>query len=156
MSDININEIRNLREFSAKKVVEITEQIQSLEAQLVAFKERVKVYDELLNGIVPALDKSTISKVETSLSSKKRAPRSTKIEMDRRRKIIGKILFKQGDMQPKDLLSMVSEELDYTLESHHLRAVLRRFTDVFMPCVDRHGYWGLTPVGKSEFSDDTE
>ena len=156
MSDINIREIRNLREESAKKVVEITDKIQSLEAQLVAFKERVKVYDELLNGVIPTLDEATESKVETPLSSKKRAPRSTKLEMDRRRKVIGKILFKQGDMQPKDLLSMVSEELDYTLESHHLRAVLRRFTDVFMPCVDRHGYWGLTGAGKKEFSDDTE
>ena len=104
MSDINILEIRNLRDESAKKVVDITEKIQSLEAQLVAFKERVKVYDELLNGITPTLDDAIESKVEAPLLSKKRAPRSTKLEMDRRRKVIGKILFKQGDMQPKDLV----------------------------------------------------
>lgn len=156
MSDINIDEIRLLREQSAKKVVEIAAQIQQLEEKLVAFKERVKVYDELLNGTNLSIDRAIVVDEGTTTEAKKRAPRSTKIEMDRRRKTIGQILFKQGDMQPKELLQEVSEKLGYTLESHHLRAVLRRFTDVFMPCTDRHGYWGLTSLGKKEFSDDTE
>ena len=55
MADINLHEIRSLREESSRKVQEITAKIQELESQLVAFKERVKVYDELLGVVVPSL-----------------------------------------------------------------------------------------------------
>jgi len=140
MADINFHEIRSLRDESARKVQEITEKIQELESQLVAFKERVKVYDELIGGVLPSL--SSIDGYDEGSSDipKKRAPRSTKVEMTKRRKIIGEILFNKGEMQPKELLPLVEAKLDYSLEAHHLRAVLRRFTDIFMPCADRHGY----------------
>ena len=138
MADINISEILSLREQSAEKVAELTAQIQHLEEKLVAFKERVKVYDELLNGSNLSIDRATDEVVENSSTTKKRAPRSTKIEMERRRKTIGEILFKQGDMQPKELLQEVSEKLGYQLESHHLRSAARIAATVYLLTHQHH------------------
>ena len=36
-------------------------------------------------------------------------------------------------MTPKDLNPIVDESLGKPLEAHHLRAVLRRFTDILRP-----------------------
>ena len=86
---------------------------------------------------------------------KKRAARATKAEMEHRKKVIVRILKQKGDMTPKDLNPIVDEALGKPLERHHLRAVLRRFTEIFEAKKD-HGFWGLTLQGRTYYEDITE
>ena len=84
--------------------------------------------------------------VYKSKGKKKRAARATKVEMSHRKKVVALILKDKGDLTPKDLNPMVDDSLGKPLESHHLRAVLRRFSDIF-ETKKEHGLWGLTEQG---------
>ena len=84
--------------------------------------------------------------VYKSKGKKKRAARATKAEMSHRKKVVALILKDKGDLTPKDLNPMVDEALGKPLEAHHLRAVLRRFDDIF-ETKKEHGLWGLTEQG---------
>lgn len=84
--------------------------------------------------------------VYKSKGKKKRAARATKAEMSQRKKVVALILKDKGDLTPKDLNPMVDEALGKPLEAHHLRAVLRRFDDIF-ETKKEHGLWGLTEQG---------
>ena len=84
--------------------------------------------------------------VYKSKGKKKRAARATKAEMSHRKKIVALILRDKGDLTPKDLNPLVDEALGKPLEPHHLRAVLRRFSDIF-ETKKEHGLWGLTEQG---------
>ena len=93
-----------------------------------------------------------------SKEKKKRAARATKAEMSHRKKTVALILKDKGDLTPKDLNPMVDEALGKPLESHHLRAVLRRFSDIF-ETKKEHGIWGLTEQGHrfcQQFLDEDE
>ena len=150
MSGINLDEIRNLQQMATEKHRALQQQIQNLQHDLLAVEERIKVYDELLHHDEQKVAQQVLPE---DTNERKRAPRSTKAEMTKRRQVVGKLLSQYGEMQPKELLPLVSEKLGYDMEAHHLRAVLRRFTDTFASSVHRHGYWSLTSQGESEFSE---
>jgi len=149
MSGINLDEIRNLQQIATEKHHSLQLQIKTLQHELLALEERIKVYDELLHHDEKLADKVQTSEPE---NEKKRAPRSTKAEMTKRRQVVGELLYENGELQPKELLPLVSQKLGYEMEAHHLRAVLRRFTETFTSSLHRHGYWCLTAQGEREFS----
>ena len=49
-------------------------------------------------------------------------------------------------MKPSDLLPLASEAIGVEVEPHQLRAILRRFDQVFEGKAE-HGMWGLTAEG---------
>ena len=139
MSSINKNEIIALRSNSIEMANELESKINTLQGQLLALKERIKVYDELISGSPPMI--LGAGENAQPVLEKQRGQRSTKSEMNRRREVVRELLSEKGPMQPRELLSMVQEELGSHFEAHHLRAVLRKYTDIFTPHPDFHGLW---------------
>ncbi len=76
-------------------------------------------------------------------SANRRAKRSTKKEMQVRRRIVIKVLSEQGSSTANEILPTVNELLGYDLKIHHLRNVLKKFTSSFKKGED-HGVWCLT------------
>ena len=73
--------------------------------------------------------------------------------MQRRRNVLVSIFKEYGSMKPSDLLPLVSEAVGTEVEPHQLRAILRRFDQVFEGKAE-HGMWGLTAEGAQADSDD--
>ena len=142
MSSFNPEHIKELRELADKKCKELRVNIREMQTELIALEERVKVYDELLNDKAPLFE-STESTAVVTESKKMRAPRSTKAEMLKRKNALIELFKEEGFSQPKDIMRLLPKKLGYPLEQHHLRAVLRRFPEIFTQDPDRHGYWGL-------------
>jgi hypothetical protein len=157
MSDINLKKIREMREKFHQEANSIKVQIQLLQTQLIQCKERVRVYEELLVGEMTSPGDMTVGTpdpFQNGHASKRsslfvsRSTRTTKAEMTRRKNILVSILQEQGSMQPRDLLPLASEAIGTEVESHHLRAILRRFDEIF-EAKEEHGVWGLTELGQS-------
>ena len=155
MSEIEKEQIRIRRDTDAAEAVRLREEIKQLQEKLLICEARVNVYNELLEsdnqytGTIASIHNGV--EVETP---RKRAARTTKAEMLRRKKLVALIFLKEGDMTPKDLLPLVQEELDLEMEAHHLRAILRRFEDTFVKRPEKHGIWGLTAAATQELSED--
>jgi len=67
--------------------------------------------------------------------------------MNNRREVVRDLLNQNGPMQPRELLSLAQRELGESFEAHHLRAVLRKYTDIFAPSPQQHGLWmTVSPV----------
>jgi len=156
MSSYDPEKIRKLRDEAHQKSILLQEEIEEKKAQVIALEERVKVYNEFLKGELPAtkgMDTTQNGTTEGSSEDsekKSRAPRSTKAEMAKRKDVLVGIFSLHGFMQPKEILALIPEKLGYALEQHHLRAVLRRFPEIFMQDPDRHGFWGLINPPESE------
>ena len=156
MSSYDPEKIRKLRDEAQQKSTALREEIEEKKAQVIALEERVKVYNEFLKGELPATTGSegTTGRLADASSEdsekKSRAPRSTKAEMAKRKDVLVEIFSLQGFMQPKDILALVPEKLGYVIEQHHLRAVLRRYPEVFVQDSERHGFWGLVNPPDSE------
>lgn len=158
MSVYDLVTIRKLRDEAQKKSVQLREEIEQKKEQVIALEERVKVYNEFLKGDVPAdLSADTSAENSSEDSHKKiRAPRSTKAEMQKRKTVLKKIFALHGFMQPKEILAEIPERLGYAIEQHHLRAVLKRFPEIFTQDPERHGFWGLLNPPESESDSDSQ
>jgi hypothetical protein len=186
MSEISPKDISKLLEKERGKAVILEQSLERIKEQLSLCKGAIFAYEQLLNGqsatnghmesdkmsLLDDLvlisskngeegssDVSHTGKVTyKSKTKKKRAARATKAEMSLRKKVVAGVLKEKGDMTPKDLNPLVDSILGKPLESHHLRAVLRRFSDIF-ETKKEHGLWGLTEQGHrfcEEMSDDEE
>ena len=149
MSSFNPDHIRELRDLADKKCKELRVNIREMQTELIALEERVKVYDELLNDKAPLFEVTETTEVSTE-SKKIRAPRSTKAEMLKRKDALIALFKEEGFSQPKEIMRLLPKKLGYPLEQHHLRAVLRRFPEIFIQDPERHGYWGLISKSESE------
>ena len=149
MSSFNPDHIRELRDLADKKCKELRVNIREMQTELIALEERVKVYDELLNDKAPLFEATEATEVSTE-SKKIRAPRSTKAEMLKRKDALIALFKEEGFSQPKEIMRLLPKKLGYPLEQHHLRAVLRRFPEIFIQDPERHGYWGLISKSESE------
>ena len=158
MSNYDSESIRKLRDEAQKKSIELQAEIEEKKAQFIALQERVKVYNEFLKGDLVVGSESSVSSVEASSEDsdkKNRAPRSTKAEMSKRKDVLVKIFSVHGFMQPKDILAELPAQLGYEIEQHHLRAVLKRYPELFMQDPERHGYWGLSGTLDSDSDSDS-
>ena len=161
MSDINLEQIKNMRAQFRKEAESIRSQINVLQTQLIQCEERVQVYDELLKGQVPSPEQLTMQgqgRFHTDddglmATKKSRTARTTKAEMQRRRNVLVSIFKEHGSMKPSDLLPLVSEAVGTEVEPHQLRAILRRFDQVFEGKAE-HGMWGLTAEGAQSVVDE--
>jgi hypothetical protein len=150
MSSYDPKEIRKLRDEAQSKSAELQEEIANKRALIIALDERVKVYNEFLKGELSARSERGMEHSSEDSEKKYRAPRSTKAEMAKRKDILIHIFATHGFMQPKEILAEIPSQLGYELEQHHLRAVLKRFPEVFTQDPERHGYWGLLHPPESE------
>jgi len=158
MSGYDLETIRKLRDEAQKKSVDLRVEIEEKKAQVIALEERVKVYNEFLKGDLPteiSIETSTERSSEET-TKKNRAPRSTKAEMQKRKNVLEQIFSLHGFMQPKEILAEIPARLGYSLEQHHLRAVLKRFPETFTQDSERHGYWGLLNPLDSESESDSQ
>ena len=155
MSSYNPEEIRKLRDEAQNKSAELRADIAEKKALIIALDERVKVYNEFLKGDLSSRSERGTDQLSEESEKKNRAPRSTKAEMAKRKDILIHIFSIHGFMQPKEILSEIPSQLGYELEQHHLRAVLKRFPEVFTQDPERHGYWGLLHPPESESDSDS-
>ena len=142
MSSIDHNTILKKRDEAQKKCEELQQKIVEMQASVIALEERIKVYNEFLKGEMSGIEVSEDSSEEID-NKKSRAPRSTKAEMERRKIALQEIFTEKGYLQPKEILGYLPEKLGYVIEQHHLRAVLKRFPNLFVQDPERHGFWGL-------------
>ena len=175
MSEISPTDISKLLDKERSKAVLLEKSLDKIKEQLSLCKGAIFAYEQLLNGhsiINEKMDLSDDSLLDNiflinsekndgnnsnmgntgkviykSKSKKKRAARATKAEMVLRKKVVAGVLKEKGDMTPKDLNPIVDTVLGKPLEPHHLRAVLRRFSDIF-ETKKEHGLWGLTEFGR--------
>lgn len=152
MSNINFEQIKIMREQFRREADSLKQQIQQLQTQLIQCEERVQVYNELLKGEVSTPEQLAVQVTQLaddnysdglSEPKKSRTSRTTKAEMHRRRDILISIFQQNGSLKPSDLLPLVTEAIGVEVEPHQLRAILRRFANIFEGKAE-HGVWGLT------------
>ena len=160
MSEIGSNNIQSLLDNERNNEEILKREIQTKQEELLRCQGKILAFEELLKNSQESeildetggFDGSQNNKPNELKSQKKdRAPRTTKKEMARRRQMVGQIFAVQGDLSAKELQPQVEELLGYEMEPHHLRAVLRKFSDDFIQR-DDHGIWGLTDDSKELFS----
>jgi hypothetical protein len=141
-----------LREEIAKEH-QLQEQVRILETQL----ETVRSALLRQQGAVQMLEKITansigsggfvLSEVDgSSVQNSSRAKRSTKQDMESRRKVVIQVLQENGPSTAKEMLPSVNAQLGDNLKIHHLRNVLQKFTSSFEKG-DEHGIWCLKNQG---------
>ena len=160
MSDVGNSNIQNLLDNERSNEERLQKEIQEMQEELLRCQGKILAFEELLknsssvynDGKNESLDAGTDNKPnEIKEEKKERAPRTTKKEMERRRQMVGQIFASNGDLSAKELQPLVEALLGYEMEPHHLRAVLRKFSDDFIQKND-HGIWGLTEKSIIQFS----
>ena len=137
------------------------EALKKAQEQLLLQQGAIKMLEELLQPSdinVPLLSGFQGEQVP---SDNRRAKRSTKGEMQVRRRIVTKVLFEHGNSTANEILPFVNGILSYDLKIHHLRNVLKKFTSDFVKG-EEHGVWCLTDSarvrymseGSDQFSED--
>ena len=100
MSEIEKEQIRIRRDTDAAEAVRLREEIKQLQEKLLICEARVNVYNELLEsdnqytGTIASIHNGV--EVETP---RKRAARTTKAEMLRRKKLVALIFLKETKIQ---------------------------------------------------------
>jgi len=129
--------VRLMRATEQREAAKIKGQIKRLRKQLSNRQERIAILDDVLQCCHQA-DPRTL----TVMSSN----RASSATMVARCRAVISVLDTHGDMSPRDLLPKVGDELEAPLLPHQLRAVLRKYSNVFERRVGRHGVWGLKRV----------
>lgn len=129
--------VRLMRATEEREAVKLRGQIKRLRKQLSSHQQRIAILDDVLQCCQPADDRQGGS------GSPRRASSSTMV--GRCRAVIT-VLDIHGDMTPRKLLPLVCDEFGEALLPHQLRAVLRKYTNVFERREGRHGMWGLKTV----------
>ena len=141
-----------LREEIAKEQ-QLQEQVRILETQL----ETVRSALLRQQGAVQMLERITANSIGSGgfvksegdgsfAQNSSRAKRSTKQDMESRRKVVIQVLQENGPSTAKEMLSSVNAQLGDNLKIHHLRNVLQKFTSSFEKG-DEHGIWCLKNQG---------
>lgn len=149
MSFIDPEPVRVMRAQEEAEAETLRAEIARLSEQLSVREARIAVLDEVLSrcSVTPPPQPSPSlivpAPVELSVLDLEVRQRTTASGMAERRKTVVAIFEKHGDMTPRDLLPMVNAELGEELVAHQLRAVLRKFKDLFESRKDQHGIWGL-------------
>ena len=143
------------KEHDLKEKVRLAkEALKTAEEQLLLQQGAIKMLEELLQPI--DVNTSSLSGFESEQvpTSNRRAKRSTKGEMQIRRRIVTKILFENGNSTANEILPLVNTQLSYDLKIHHLRNVLKKFTSDFVSG-EEHGVWCLTESAKMRHMSDS-
>jgi len=160
MSDLESSSIKYLLDMERDKENILQREIKEKNEELLRCQGKILAYEELLknshvkddsgeNDDVNSFRKNKSSELKEE--KKERAPRTTKKEMERRRQMVGRVFVENGDLSAKELQPLVEMLLGYEMEPHHLRAVLRKFSNDFAQKND-HGIWGLTDQSKEAFA----
>lgn len=158
MSELETGNIRKLLSIEQENEEILKQEIQEKQEALLRCQGKILAFEELLKNSDDVFDSVSVEGVagvsenkSSGLKStkKERAPRTTKKEMERRREMVRKVFSVHGDLSAKELQPLVEELLGYEMEPHHLRAVLRKFSDDFIQR-DDHGIWGLTDDLKNQ------
>ena len=158
MSELETGSIRKLLSIEQQNEEILKQEIQEKQEALLRCQGKILAFEELLknsentSGSGYSYDVEDVSDNKSSglkSAKKERAPRTTKKEMERRREMVRKVFSVHGDLSAKELQPLVEELLGYEMEPHHLRAVLRKFSDDFIQR-DDHGIWGLTDHLKNQ------
>ena len=160
MSDLESSSIKHLLDMERDKENVLQGEIKEKNEELLRCQGKILAYEELLknspvkDGFGDSGDISVFKQnkpSELKEEKKERAPRTTKKEMERRRQMVGRVFVENGDLSAKELQPLVETLLGYEMEPHHLRAVLRKFSNDFAQKND-HGIWGLTNQSKESFA----
>ena len=138
-----------------EKVRLAKEALKAAQEQLLLQQGAIKMLEELLQPIdqVGSLSGFQAGQI---YNGNRRAKRSTKGEMQVRRRIVTKVLFEQGNSTANEILPIVNGILSYDLKIHHLRNVLKKFTSDFIKG-EEHGVWCLTESARVRYmSDDSD
>ena len=159
MSDLESSSIQYLLDIERSNEKNLQVAIKDKQEELLRCQGKILAYEELLKNS-NILDSSELTEgvgilgqnksSELKEEKKERAPRTTKKEMERRRQMVGRVFVENGDLSAKELQPKVEQLLGYEMEPHHLRAVLRKFSNDFVQKND-HGIWGLTEQSKNAF-----
>ena len=164
MSEVGNSNIQGLLDNERSNEERLKKEIQERQEELLRCQGKILAFEELLknNPSVYSSDKeggvseeSNNKPNEIKEERKERAPRTTKKEMERRRQMVGAVFANHGDLSAKELQPLVEALLGYEMEPHHLRAVLRKFSDDFIQKND-HGIWGLTERSVNQFSSSSD
>jgi len=148
-SFIDPEPVRVMRAQEEAEAETLRAEIARLSEQLSVREARIAVLDEVLSRCavtpppLPTPAPAVIDPVEPTLLELEVRQRTTASGMAERRKTVVAIFEEHGDMTPRDLLPLVNAELGEELVAHQLRAVLRKFKDLFESRKDQHGIWGL-------------
>ena len=126
------------------------EALQAAQEQLLLQQGAIKMLEELLQSSEMHSQNNVGSALQASSGGNRRAKRSTKREMQIRKRAAIKILFENGDSTANDMLPYVNALLPYDLEINHLRNVLKKFTSDFQKGGE-HGVWCLTDSSRVNF-----
>ena len=130
------------------------EALQAAQEQLLLQQGAIKMLEELLQSSDVNPHNNVGVVVGASSVNSRRAKRSTKRELQIRKRAAHKILIENGDSTANDMLPEVNALLPYDLEINHLRNVLKKFTSDFKKGED-HGVWCLTDSARTNFVSDS-
>ena len=117
------------KEHDLKEKVRLAQEaLKTAQEQLLLQQGAIKMLEELLQPVDVNSSSFTGFESEQVSASNRRAKRSTKGEMQIRRRIVTKILFENGNSTANEMLPLVNAQLSYDLKIHHLRNVLKKFT----------------------------
>lgn len=143
------------KEHDLKEKVRLAkEALKIAQEQLLLQQGAIKMLEELLEPVDVNLTLVSGFESDREPVSNRRAKRSTKGEMQVRRRIVTKILFENGNSTANEMLPLVNAQLSYDLKIHHLRNVLKKFTSDFVSGQD-HGVWCLTESAKVKHISDS-
>ena len=126
-----------------EKVRLAKEALKTAQEQLLLQQGAIKMLEELLQPVDISGPLLSGFQGEQVSAGNRRAKRSTKGEMQVRRRIVTKVLFEHGNSTANEILPIVNGLLSYDLKIHHLRNVLKKFTSDFEKG-EEHGVWCLT------------
>ena len=132
------------KEHELKEKVRLAQEaLKTAQEQLLLQQGAIKMLEELLQPIDVNADSFSGFEAGRVPDVNRRAKRSTKGEMQIRRRVVTKILFENGNSTANEMLPLVNAQLSYDLKIHHLRNVLKKFTSDFISG-EEHGVWCLT------------
>ena len=143
------------KEHELKEKVRLAhEALKTAQEQLLLQQGAIKMLEELLQPI--DVNTTSLSGFDSDRASEssRRAKRSTKGEMQIRRRVVTKILFENGNSTANEMLPLVNAQLSYDLKIHHLRNVLKKFTSDFVSG-EEHGVWCLTESARLKHMSDS-
>lgn len=136
-----------------ENVKKIQEDLLVCRGKIIGYGEvlSINTQDDTNRHMTSPIHSLTTTLGDADGGQKRRAPRTSKKEMQRRRRIIGRILYKEGAMGAMDILPLAEEVLGYAMEIHHLRNVLYKFKEDFSQG-EEHGMWELMEEAKTYFA----
>ena len=144
------------KEHDLKEKVRLAQEaLKTAQEQLLLQQGAIKMLEELLQPVDVNSTSFTGFESEQVPDSNRRAKRSTKGEMQIRRRIVIKVLFENGNSTANEMLPLVNDQLSYDLKIHHLRNVLKKFTSDFVSG-EEHGVWCLTESARMKHMSDSK